>query len=224
MTTTGIDHLGLERVLRRGTGEIIEQHEQALFVRDTVSGAFLLACEDIALGREILSRRVVPSCRLLMVSDHTLGTEAFHQHGFSDLLECYQAAWYGAAPQLTPELTVREAGEQDLPLLLSAYDLIGADELRQIVERKKLLLGYDGEQCVGFVGEHLEGSMGLLFVFPAFRRKGYAAALERFMISRTLAEGYTPFGQVEKNNPASLALQKKIGMTVSENLISWMWR
>ena len=44
------------------------------------------------------------------------------------------------------------------------------------------------------------------------------------MIARTLKEGFIPFGQVEKGNHASLALQKKIGMTVSDNLICWMWK
>ncbi|SFQ28916.1 hypothetical protein SAMN02910358_01412 [Lachnospiraceae bacterium XBB1006] len=46
-----------------------------------------------------------------------------------------------------------------------------------------------------FEREHLEGSIGLLHVTPKFRRKGYA-----------------------------MALQKKLGLTQSENTISWMWR
>ena len=37
-------------------------------------------------------------------------------------------------------------------------------------------------------------------------------------------KGFIPFGQVEKDNGASLHLQKKIGMVCSENLITWMWR
>ena len=44
------------------------------------------------------------------------------------------------------------------------------------------------------------------------------------MIARTLAEGFVPFGQAEKDNRASLALQEKLGMTVSEHLICWMWK
>ena len=112
----------------------------------------------------------------------------------------------------------------DLPLLPETYDLVSADELKQIVERKKVMLGYDHGRLIGFVGEHLEGSMGLLYVFHKFRRKGYGAALEKSMIAKTLEEGYIPFGQVEKNNHASMQLHKKIGMTTSEQLICWMWK
>ena len=102
--------------------------------------------------------------------------------------------------------------------------MVSADELERIVLRKRLILGYDHGKLIGFIGEHLEGSMGLLYVFPEFRRKGYAVALEKSMIVKTLSEGYIPFGQVEKNNHASVLLQEKIGMTISNRLICWMWK
>ena len=69
---SGIDYLGLERVLKRGTGQVIEQHDQAVFVHDSVSGAFLLGCENVDLGADILKHGVGSNCRLLMVSDHGL--------------------------------------------------------------------------------------------------------------------------------------------------------
>ena len=222
--TTDIDHLGLDRVLKRGTGEIIERHEDALYIRDTVSGACLLACGDNTLGGDILERRVGPDCRLLMVSNHALGCAAFERCGFAEMLECRQVAYFGDAIEAPENLAIRCAEEGDVPLLLSTYDLVGEDELRQIVARRRLFLGCDRGQIVGFIGEHLEGSMGLLYVFPQFRRKGYAVALEKHLIARTLDEGFTPFGQVEKSNRSSLALQEKLGMTVSGNLICWMWR
>ena len=50
MDISGIDYLGLDRVLRRGSGDIIAQQDDALFIRDRDSGAYLLACEDAAIG------------------------------------------------------------------------------------------------------------------------------------------------------------------------------
>jgi predicted GNAT family acetyltransferase len=66
--------------------------------------------------------------------------------------------------------------------------------------------------------------MGLLYVFPEFRHRGYGVALQKHLIAKTMGEGYIPFGQVEKGNHASINLQKKIGMTGSDNLIIWMWK
>jgi len=64
--------------------------------------------------------------------------------------------------------------------------------------------------------------MGLLYVFPEHRRKGCAETLEKYYIINTMNKGFIPFGQVEKDNFASLKLQKKLGFVQSENLIFWM--
>ncbi len=46
-----IDYLGLDHVLRRGSGEIIAEKEDALFIRDRVRGAYLPACKDTATAK-----------------------------------------------------------------------------------------------------------------------------------------------------------------------------
>ena len=122
------------------------------------------------------------------------------------------------------ELSVREADEHDLPMLLDHYHLISPEELAEVVRRRSILLGYSCEQLVGFIGEHLEGSMGLLYIFPEYRRMGFAYALESAKIAEFLSKGLIPFAQVDKNNAASLALQKKLGMTRSAHTILWLWK
>ena len=225
MDIRGIDYLGIDRVLKRGSGEILVSRERALLVRDAVSGAYLLACEDAAIGIPLLDRYVGPDCALLMVSNCALGNAAYERYGFSEKLACFQVAYYGEKPPTDATgLTVRTADENDLPMLMKNYRMISPEELKQVVGRRSILLGYDQDRLVGFVGEHLEGSMGLLYVFPEYRRRGFAAALQKRLIAKTMEAGYIPFGQVEKGNVASLNLQKKIGMTQSDRLIVWMWK
>ena len=224
MSITGIDTLGLDRVLKRGSGEILAERDDALLVRDSVSGACLLTCETAAAGRPLLDHPAVRDCSLLMVQDFALGQEAFERYGFAEKLECYQVAWYGEKPQADGSISVRTAGEEDLPMLAENYSMLTPEELRKLVGRKSILLGYDGDRLVGFIGEHLEGSMGILYVFPECRHRGYGAALQKRFIAKTMEEGFVPFGQVEKDNHASLCLQRKLGMTQSENLIVWMWK
>ena len=224
MDLKGIDLLGLDRVLRRGTGEIIEESDGALLVRDSVSGAYMLACGDTAAGTLLLERHVGPDCGLLMVSDHALGLAAYERFGFTDRLECFQAAYYGEKPVPGPGLTVRTADGSDLKMLTENYGLITPGELETVVSRGNVLIGYEGDRPVGFIGEHLEGSMGLLYIFPEYRRRGYGAELQKHMIKNTMERGFVPFGQVEKDNLASLRLQEKLGMTRSDRLIVWMWR
>ncbi len=224
MDISGIDYLGLDRVLRRGTGEIVAEADHSILVRDRVSGASLLACEDREAGLAMLDRHVGENCRLLMVSDYALGKAAYERYGFTGKLECYQVAYYGEKPKLDADLTVRTAVEDDLRMLAEHYQAISEEELAAVVRRRSILLGYRESRLVGFIGEHLEGSMGLLYVFPEYRRRGFGAALQTYGIAKTMEAGFIPFGQVEKDNQASLRLQKRLGMTQSDNLMVWMWK
>ncbi len=220
----GISYLGIDRVLKRGTGEVIAALDNALLVRDNVSGAYFLACEDHAAGLELLDRHIGSDCRLLMVSDYDLGQTAFERYGFSEKLECYQFAYYGEKPVIGAGLSVREADEHDLPILIGHYQMISPEELAEVVRRKSILLGYDQGHLVGFIGEHLEGSMGILYVLPEYRNRGFGAALQNSLIAKTMEKGFIPFGQVEKDNLKSLRLQEKLGMTRSDDLMVWMWK
>ena len=221
---SGIDYLGLDRVLKRGTGSVIADPGNALLIRDNVSGAYFLACEDKTTGISLLDRYMTSDCSLLMVSDHALGLAAFERYEFSDKLECYQVAYYGEKPAVDPRLSVRAADEHDLPVLTDNYQMISPEELAEAVRRKSILLGYHKGCLIGFIGEHLEGSMGILYVLPEFRQQGFGTALQTYLIAMTMEKGFIPFGQVEKDNLNSLRLQKKIGMTCSDNLNVWMWK
>ena len=224
MDISGINCLGLDRVLRRGSGKIIADGDDALLIRDSISGAYLLACEDEKAGTEMLDRYTGRDCSLLMVSDYSLGMTAFERYGFSGKLECYQVAYYGERPECANILTTRTAGREDLAVLTANYHMLSPGEIEKVVERKSVMLGYHEDRLVGFIGEHLEGSMGMLYVFPEYRRRGFGTALEKLYIAETREKGFIPFGQVEKENSASLALQEKIGMTRSDSLIVWMWK
>ena len=88
----------------------------------------------------------------------------------------------------------------------------------------ELLGGFVGDTLVGFIGWHPEGDMGLLHVFEAYRRQGFAYAMEALQINLMLKRGELPRGQVIRGNEASLALQVKLGFTVADSTVSWMFR
>ena len=154
MNIDGINYLGLDRVLKRGSGEIIEEMDRALLIRDEVSGAYMLACDDAVTGMVLLDRHIGRNCSLLMVSDYSLGITAFERYGFAEKLECYQVAYFGEKPSADSRLTVRAADEQDLPMLVKTYHLVSPEELEKLVSRRSILLGYEREKLIGFIGEH----------------------------------------------------------------------
>ncbi|WP_407717634.1 GNAT family N-acetyltransferase [Floccifex porci] len=78
-----------------------------------------------------------------------------------------------------------------------------------------LFIGYKDNIPVGFIGLHLEGSMGLLYILKEYRGNGYGIELEMFLVNRLLFENKIPFGQLETENNHSIFLQKKLGFTFS---------
>ena len=221
MNLNDIDFLGIDRVLKRGTGKILEEREGALLAFDEVSGGYFLACDDIALACSIIDL-YADKCELLMCTNIEVGRAVLERFGFKGTLECYQVAYYGEPPEASTRLTVRVADKSDLPFLTKTYHLIDEEEMAKVVGRGSLLLAYEGKNLVGFIGEHLEGSMGLLYILPEHRRKGFATELEKLYIKKTIERGFIPFGQVEKSNAASLILQEKLGLVKSDRLTCWL--
>ena len=77
---------------------------------------------------------------------------------------------------------------------------------------------------IGYIGQHPEGSMGLLLIFPQYRRHGYAEELESFQINAILAEGRTPYAHIIEDNFKSFSLQQKLGAIVASGKVVWMSR
>ena len=71
------------------------------------------------------------------------------------------------------------------------------------------------------MGFHEEGSIGLLEVLPHRRRLGLGEILQRSAVNLALERGQLAFGQVFYTNTASLTLQRRVGMELSEGRMFW---
>ena len=54
---------------------------------------------------------------------------------------------------------------------------------------------YD-EKLAGFIGQHCEGSIGMLMVAPKFQRRHIAMTLETYAANCMLEQGKIPFAQI----------------------------
>lgn len=107
-------------------------------------------------------------------------------------------------------------------MVLENYDKLSNAEVKEILKNGNLFGGYKNETLIGFIGVHLEGSIGLLEIFPQYRRLGYGTILESYMVNQMLENGFVPFVQVEINNVKSISLQNKLGFKVSEDRLYWI--
>jgi len=211
----------------KGGGNILYASERGVLVEHTPSGILMLAAADgetaetalgfLALatpskgGRWLVAREGVAretARRLLCVSRETT---------------CFQVAYLGKTLlAVKGELNFRLAERAEIEVIKQNYDLEPPENMEKLFLEKKIYCGFHGGKFIGFIGSHPEGSMGMLHVFPEYRRKGYAEELEKRLANEYIMDGRVPYGHVIVNNLPSLALQKKLGLQVADEKICWL--
>jgi GNAT superfamily N-acetyltransferase len=217
-------HAGIIQVLRRGTAEVLEESPGGIFLRDTVSDTYMLTSRDAAEGIGWLKRHESRGYPLLALFQREITEFAGARYGLPMYLDCIQAVYdRPEPPKLQGSLSIRTASEADFQLVCDHYDLLDTGSIMENIRRGHVFIGEAGGAAVGFVGQHSEGSMGMLEILPEHRGRGYGTELEGWLIRWTLEQGLIPFCQVEYTNEKSLGLQKKLGLTLSHEHMYWLW-
>lgn len=214
--------------LARGSGEILyEKYNeknpfigQNLLVYDKKSKTYMLTAENIEEGINLISF-LPKDAALFVVSQEFLKNLLIEKLGAEYYCQCYQACYTKKEPLPIPYKEIYLLEESHLDYLLEHYH--SEKEYLQARIREKAIYGaFWNNRLVGFVGTHKEGSMGMLFVEEEFRRKKIGKSLEAFCINYHLAKGNIPFCQIYTDNQASLHLQEKLGLYLSEDTIWWL--
>ncbi|MGN0203986.1 MAG: GNAT family N-acetyltransferase [Coprococcus sp.] len=217
-------YAGLTEIIKRGTAEIFEENEKGVFLRDKIGGAFMLASDDLDTAVEWLKKHENCNYDLLVVFQRELIAFIRGRYGLSGGLDCLQAAYLSSdPPDISRKLRIEHALDSDLGVLTAFYKTVDEADLKKIIRRGELFVGYHGKDMVGFVGQHLEGSMGILEILPQYQGNGYGTEMEIFMIRHMLEKGLLPFCQVVVGNEKSMGLQKKLGLTFSEGHMFWLF-
>lgn len=215
-------HMDMLEAIRRGNADIIYASPEGVMLQEKLSGAYMLSKMHIDLGIELLERLHKP--KLIEIHQENLAQYTLGRFAFSDMLECFQVVYTSKAkPVLAKGLVIKRPTDEEFAIIKKNYNKISSEELYKINEMGNLYAGIADGKMIGFVGSQLEGSIGLLEVFPEFRRLGYGTELEKHMISIMMDKGYVPFGQVESHNEKSLTLQKKLGLELSEDKLYWLF-
>ena len=143
--------------------------------------------------------------------------------GYMQKMVCYPCQYEASQPisfHLPPNVEIHPLSHKYDDLIFTHYHLDDQDYLLSRVDEGMFGI-FERNNLAGFIGIHDNDEIGLLVILPAFRRKGYATLLESFMINHQLAKGRMPRGEVKIGNDASLSLQRKLGMTISDKTCAW---
>ncbi len=245
LTKRKLVHMDMIEALRLGYGKLLYFGADGVLLWDKRSRAHMLSCENAKDGQKILaglSQKERKSMELLVLHNANPFTEAGEKQEYGLFLsnECVQAVYTRGVPlPVRKDLVIRQLDLSYADVIGEHYLLMPEPEfIRERIragvmygafaEKKTKVCENTGKEneliLAGFIGEHEEGSMGMLEVFPEFRRQGIAEALESFCINRMLRKGRTPFCQIIKGNEASVRLQEKLGLRISGESIWWMHR
>ena len=127
-------------------------------------------------------------------------------------------------PAPVPGVELRILDESHTDLMFEHYHMApGRDYVAERLAAGAMTGAFLDGVLAGFIGIHEEGSIGMLEVLPAYRRRGLGYALEAGAIRRALKEGASPYCQVIEGNTASMELQKKLGLEFSDGFVYWLF-
>lgn len=141
--------------------------------------------------------------------------------GFERGVTCYQFAYLSKnPPKIAKNIEIKRLDETYLPFVENGYG--GGEYAKRLLSNGKIYGGFNGEVPIGFIGTHDANTIGLIFVSPEHRKKGYAKQLLSFMIEKQLSTGLTPLTQVVTGNYPSIALHESLGFTKLKTKTIWL--
>lgn len=215
-------HMGMIEPIRKNTAQVLYAEIDGVLMKELKSNAYMISVDDFDKGRELIE--LISECNLILVHQEFMVDYIADKFKLVEQLDCIQVVYTSKNKlKVNEELEVRLLKLEHLETVLEHYDKLPKTEIIELIKSESLYGGYKDGVLVGFVGNHLEGSMGLLEIFPAYRRKGYATALESHLVNQLLYKGLVPFGQVLYNNENSIALHKKLGFEISKERLYWVF-
>ncbi len=207
----------------RGSAKVLARADGGLLL-DLAGGVPMLCAED---GRAVRALEpFLPEDTSVLVSDYPpMDAWLMERRGLNGATVCNNVVYLKKEPvPVHTDVVLRPLPLSEAERVSGHYPIHDLETIRAFIREGRMLGGYRGEEMVGFLGWHEEGSMGLLHVFEPFRRRGYAYAMEGLQVNLMLARGELPFGQVVLGNDASMALQLKLGFTREDRTVSWLYR
>lgn len=214
-------NVDMTECIRRGLCDVLYADGDGVLIRASSSGAYMLSCDSAEAAVRITAGRDIELLVLHQMDQKSAVCDAL---GLCAGDECFQGAYIGK--ELIPEncADIRCLDESYAEKVGEAYDMYEPGHIRELLAQGIIYGVFDGTELAGFIGWHDEGSQGMLHVFPEYRRRGFAEALEKHLINIDLRRGFTPFGQLFIWNDASRGLQEKLGMEFADGHICWLWK
>lgn len=229
-------HIDMIELINRGRARIVYRDAKELLLRDMVSGIYFHTRMADVPTEWNLPQELGKDERIECIAIHQREMVPFMEKYFhlKTDMECIQGAYtrkeklpvrglYGPDGRGENGFSIRVLSEEFIPFVTKHYSEIGTEEYVTDRIRHGAVYGafYD-EKIVGFIADHEEGSIGMLYVLPEYRKRHVAMALETYCMNLAIERGEIPYGQIVLGNEPSIGLQEKMGICFAKGTVVWM--
>ena len=207
------------------------RHRKGSLLYDGAEGAIVLSSDGTLLLSDIqdgafLCGRIRACCpaipEVFTLKGDAAAETVMQEFSLHFSTRCTQGVYETGEPPCPVTADIRPLTQEHAALAASVYHDGDGAYIRNRIEHGALFGVFESDALAGFAGFHDDGSMGMLEILPPFRRRGYAAQLEAFLIAAALKEGRAPYCHVVDGNEASLHLQQKMGLTCTSLPAIWV--
>lgn len=221
--TMDLNTVDLEELLRQDLCEVLYEGAEGRILRETALGPVM---SDIMDGETLCDRLRalrLPSFDLIAVKSEDAAHAVEREFGFRGKNPCTQWVYCRPEPPLYPTCDIRPLTEDFAQTVGEQYHH-ETDYVRERISAGCMWGLFEEETLAGFIGIHTERAMGMLEIYPAWRKKGCGFALEAFLIGHLMQTGAIPYCHVIDGNDASIRLQKKLGLQKADLPTIWCWK
>ena len=219
-------NIHLLEAIKRGTGEIISTNPLMIyipqaglvFLNEGINVSKEQSLKEIDAGRIF---ELLPEKARICISTKEIFDILKDDSRFEFYCNVRNAVYTENVHKKIKNKNIKQLDLSYVEILSENYGHGEDGYVKDRIERGQVYGIFVEEKLAGFIGTHYEGSIGMLFIFPEFRRLGLGTDLENFMINRELELGHVPFGQVITDNDASFALQDKNGLYLGKQIFTW---
>ena len=219
-----IHHIDMLETLDRKIGDVIYADNDGVLIFNTSGQTYMISTESFELLHKMCD--LIKETTVVTTHQPQFIPYLKERFGLNGTMECFQSVYLTENlinEQMPEGIEFRELTMSEFDFVFKNYDHISdADYLTDRIHSGMIGAFSEGEP-VGFIGTHSEGAMGMLQLHPNYRRRGIAFSLEAALINRMVKLGQIPYGQIVTTNSASISLQKKLGMSLSDKKIAWVF-
>lgn len=207
--------------LRRGLCKTVRAGEDGVLLTVDEGSCAMLSCGGTEQGLALVQEA---EFEFLVIHQMQMKEALCRKYSLKPGDECWQAAYLKTEPLKEQAYDIRRLDCRYTGIITRTYHSHDGEYIGWLTERGLMYGIFDRGELAGFIGRHAEGSIGLLEVFPDYRRRGFGEALERRYVNMELREGHVPYGQVFVGNEKSRKLQEKLGMAFAAGRVCWLWK